>query len=696
MSLYIGNLSTRTRREELERIFRRYGRCNVHLKKDGYGFIVFDFPPDAEKALRELQGRKICGELLTLTWSNKQPRPFRKLARGARSHELQRGRNDARGGDYASRKMGSEGWRDYKMGIKHPDSDGGRVNSADMLDNEADCPQDDIKDYIGEEHQGLPDEGGSVVANLVDNDRWGGQVLDTDNGIENGIGFDRYEPYHGYDGKVENEYQRLGYTGGSPAPRNSQENFGREQNRDAALNLPNDSKPRQTCYSCGASGHKMRNCPKENALRRKSTKFDMRQNDDIGKNGRGKGKMDWSGSNSWVNRRSSRDAVTVKQQRDDRRVYGSKNHWRLIKGRSSPVTKGTDQDWREDDGGKKRRRDIGSPKRSTAKKVRSSISSPHHSDYTASRSRSTSQSSKSVPKSRSCSRSRLASSRARSLSSNFRSSSKSHYSGSRSSMSRSRSSSPTSLSLSVSLGRPLASSPNKVQLNQKGSLYNATTPESKGILVEHRQPIDCNARLEEVEFENTTMVVNNENVLSSSKVEDHMVKNQPLERDDNDNHITSGSLYEVTNPSTPMSKRGELAAGSSSPEILGEMVEYKNSVALEMKHMPTQIKEPDTAESRTDPSTNISSEEMYMVLKHYGLKTPEENERHLSIEAYFGSARLWPWEVIYYRRLKKGSISIENYERRVAQNKEFGIVDKYIRSSSGWGEMDKDNSLKVV
>lgn len=76
-----------------------------------------------------------------------------------------------------------------------------------------------------------------------------------------------------------------------------------------------------------------------------------------------------------------------------------------------------------------------------------------------------------------------------------------------------------------------------------------------------------------------------------------------------------------------------------------------------------------------------------MVLKHYGMKLPDENERHLPVEDYFGSSRSWPWEIIYYRRLKKGPISTGNYSRRLAQNQEFGIVDKYIRGSSGWGEI---------
>lgn len=85
-------------------------------------------------------------------------------------------------------------------------------------------------------------------------------------------------------------------------------------------------------------------------------------------------------------------------------------------------------------------------------------------------------------------------------------------------------------------------------------------------------------------------------------------------------------------------------------------------------------------------STSISTQEMLLALKHYGLATPQAGESGISVEAYFGAARMWPWQIIYYRRLKKGPISTENYARRLEQNREFGIVDKYIRSSSGWEE----------
>ena len=42
MSLHLESISSHVRREELERVFRRFGWCNVQLK-DGVGFVVYDF-----------------------------------------------------------------------------------------------------------------------------------------------------------------------------------------------------------------------------------------------------------------------------------------------------------------------------------------------------------------------------------------------------------------------------------------------------------------------------------------------------------------------------------------------------------------------------------------------------------------------------------------------------------------------------
>ncbi|XWS59417.1 hypothetical protein CRYUN_Cryun08bG0120200 [Craigia yunnanensis] len=682
MSLYIGHLSSRTRRDELERVFRRFGRCNVKLK-DGYGFVVYDYPPNAEKALRALQGRNICGESLTLTWSNKQPRPFKKFARADRSyyHEPLRVRSSARGGDYGNRKLDLNVQQDYKMSIEQPDGHGVRLNSADLLNVGIDY-QDHFKEYTREDNhdygEDLLNEGGEVEPNLMDGDRWDGQRHDLSNvnDVEHETEFDHYIDY---DRKDDNENHQIVYSCCSPAPQCPQEEISRELIGEGTMNHPKDSKAHQACYNCSALGHKKHNCPHKNTSGRYFSRFDCRHDNDFGKGGRGQGVLANFGSKSRAKLRQDKDSLRTKRFKDTRKASGSGKHGRLIENGSSPIAKETDRAWEKDYGGKKRSRRGGTPKTHSAKKAKP-ISSPHHPDYSGSRSRSKSRSPKHMPRSISQSRS----SRAHSSSTNLRSNS--HYSRSRSSKSSSRSSSPTSLSLSISLGKPLPSSPNKGQLNLKDTLDKSNTPKSKEIMV-GGEPAEDDVELENAKLENGVAPVNIENAGSSAKVENEVEKDQAMQRGNSDNHMTPRSVPQVENPSTPLSERGALAAGSLSPESLREIKGSQDFDALTTEDVIVPPVKTDS-EVTSGRSTNISSEELCMVMKHYVLEPPDENERHLSAEAYFGSARLWPWEIVYYRRLKKGPISTENYARRVAQNKEFGIVDRYIRSSSGWGELN--------
>ncbi|XP_024922401.3 uncharacterized protein LOC107432233 [Ziziphus jujuba] len=679
MSLYIGNLSARTRRDELERVFRRFGRCNLQLK-DGFGFVVYDFSLNAEKALRALEGRNICGEPLNLSWSNKQPKPFQKYGRGARGYEL-RGRNSA------SRKTSLNDWRDYRSDIKPPDGNGARLNSEELLDEGRDFHHENIEDYNGQElynfREDLPADGGGGVPKMVDNGRWGEQVDDlaNDNGDTNGMMFDRYEPYQGYDRNDKDEIRLMANSDGT-ARRSLHENVRRDHDNDTILNRHNVSKSQQTCYSCGDRGHKMRNCPRQHPPRKRFTRFNHRQDDDIKTRSRHEGRLERFGSKPWERMQSGRD--TALRHRNDSRTSDSGKVQMLVN-RNSPLIKQTDRPQRKEHGGKKRsRRETGSPKRYSAKRARRSVSSPLHSGYPVSRSHSTS---KSVPRSISRSRLRSISSGADSLSSKSKSSSKSHCSKSRRPKSRSRSSPTTSLSLSVSLGH-LPSSTGRAQLNHKG-LGKATgaSTEFKDIEDEQRELIESDGFFEKADIENTTVAMNGENAVSQFNMEEVTRENQPLCRGDD---VTSRSSFEVTNPGTPLPETSTLAAGSLSPEGMKETLDHQNSSALITAHVPKTIEQSDS-ESNADAgrSTSISMEELCMALKHYGLELPKENEGHLSIEAYFGSARMWPWQIIYYRRIRKGPISIQNYARRVAQNQEFGIADRYIRSSSGWGEVDQ-------
>ncbi|KAJ0028706.1 hypothetical protein Pint_36123 [Pistacia integerrima] len=695
MSLHIGNLSSRTRRAELERVFRKFGQCDIRLK-DGYGFIVYDFPPNAEKALRALQGRNICGQPLTLTRSNKQLTSLKKFTKAARSYEPQYA-SCARGRDYSNRKLHSIGLQNNRSGFKRPARHGRNFNAVNMLHEDRNYHQGRINDYIQEEHfdyrEDILDEGRNVEPDVVENDRWGAHLYDQPN--DNSVDYemeDRFERYQGYDRKREDENHHMPYYGVSHAPRSPEEIMGGENLSEAHLEPPNDLKSLEACYYCGGLGHKMCSCTMENVSKRNfKTIIRCRHGDDIKRRAGGKGKLERYESSSHGKGQSSKDSISLSRLGNGRKAPGIGRHHRLKRNSCSPEAKETDRVWRKDQGGKKQRRDDGTQKNHSEKEAKRSVSFPLNSDCTESISHS-SQSSKPVSRSYLHFRSRSISSRERSASSDSRSSSTSCYSRSTYSKSISRSSSHTSLSVSVSLGQPLPMSPNKVQPHLNGHLDNAATSEPKEILVEQGLLVG-DARLEDAKLENNLLAMRNENVVSSSKLKDEMDQEQPMKKDDEDNHKVSLSFCEITNPSTPLPEKVLLTPGSLSLEPLNETKEFQHSEASLLVHIPVPIENPNSealGSSHSGRSISVSSEEMCMVLKHYGMKLPDENERHSPVGDYFGSSRLWPWEMIYYRRLKKGPISTENYSRRVAQNQEFGIIDKYIRSSSGWGESVKD------
>ncbi|RYR71394.1 hypothetical protein Ahy_A02g005653 [Arachis hypogaea] len=613
MSLYIGNMSEHTRKDELEHVFRRFGHCNVQLKREGYGFVVFDFPPNATKALRALKGRNICGEPLTLTWSNKQPvGSFQRFPRGGgKIYEPRRGRNSERIG-HVRRKMGSDGWRDQEMG------NDGRGGSVGVPSEERGYHQDDFKDYVREERdyrEEFRDDGSGVVPALEENGRWGEPIQDTSagNGNENALEFDRYEPYHGYDMKHDDNH--IGY-------------------RDGNHRIEDEDKFR---------------------------------------------------SESWSKMRSSRDALSMRNQRDERRGSASRQYHSPLRNKLSPMAKETDRHRRREYGGKKRcRNEVESPKRPRGKRSRRSTSSSLHSDYSTSHSLPNSRSPKSLRKSRFRSRSRSVSSRSHSSSSKLISSSKSPHRNGKSSDYR-RSSSHRSLS--VSLNQPLPSSAKKIEPNSKSSSINATALECMDHLVVQGHKNGSAMESENVQSKDEGLAVNGTSAVHSTVVDD--IENDQCVQVDNDKNSSlrpSDTLADLTkslvtrNLSTEVVKEKELSCHTETPLVHDIQKGIQNQVSETCVN------------SHSRHTTAISTEEMFMVLKNYGLELPKDNEETLSVDAFFGSARLWPWHIVYYRRLKKGPISAENYARRVAQNQEFGIVDKYIRSSSGWGEVDLVNS----
>jgi len=67
--VFLGNLPQECRVTDVERFFNGYGRLKQVVLKRGYGFVFFDEQRDAEDAVKELVGRKIRGERVTLEFA---------------------------------------------------------------------------------------------------------------------------------------------------------------------------------------------------------------------------------------------------------------------------------------------------------------------------------------------------------------------------------------------------------------------------------------------------------------------------------------------------------------------------------------------------------------------------------------------------------------------------------------------------
>ena len=72
--VYVGRLPARAREYDVERFFRGYGKVRDIMLKNGYGFVEFDDYKDADDAIRELDGREMCGERVTLEIAKGIPR----------------------------------------------------------------------------------------------------------------------------------------------------------------------------------------------------------------------------------------------------------------------------------------------------------------------------------------------------------------------------------------------------------------------------------------------------------------------------------------------------------------------------------------------------------------------------------------------------------------------------------------------
>ncbi|KAL3536051.1 hypothetical protein ACH5RR_004512 [Cinchona calisaya] len=181
-----------------------------------------------QKKLGEhFQCKKLCGERITISWSNRQPQPFQRYSRSGRIHEAPQGRHFARE-DYASRRLGPNVRDSYKRAYLEAD-DGGRLNSKDLIDGEKGHLRN-MEGYVGEQHrdffQDPHSEVDGVKKNLLENDRWENEIAA--NEIENGMDFDRYEPYCDNGKKEQGNVYISTNLGCSPPVKKAQEKSERE------------------------------------------------------------------------------------------------------------------------------------------------------------------------------------------------------------------------------------------------------------------------------------------------------------------------------------------------------------------------------------------------------------------------------------------------------------------------------------
>ncbi|CAN6231864.1 unnamed protein product [Urochloa humidicola] len=658
MSLHIGRLSQRVEQSYVQHLFQRFGPCTVN-RKDGYGFAVYDYDDDATRALHSLHGKFVGGERITVNWSKQQPRSSQRFRRSSRFAEPIRGRNfrDARD-NIRFRDVARKNRRaNHNLG-HNPDAvqekesdkvaevvnDAGENIGGDLEEVKRDegvtIDEDPVKVKMDEggtvdEDTGevKTDEGETIDANAIEHDRWAETGKGTPGGSNDD--FDRYEPYHGYVRQKETENVTKASSYDSHEHRRSSEK--RQEHSDKRVDISHDkSRSAPTCYSCGVAGHGARDCPKG-----------------IDDNYKARG----DGLNF-------REKWQLRQRR-----FGSPSRRR----QEFHVHPSDQTDHRVQDGWKSfSERNMRVPRLSNV---------PRDNRRLAHRSENITQTNKEARK-------RSRSERARGSSPSSEPSRHSHHdnvtgshSNRTSSYSRSRSPRPQSRFRANSPSYSAHSSSKSAQPTQhEGSRSNINHPVPFSVSASPQQKASP-----DIEDKNLDGLMN-------SPLEDNLefrTRSEVKNMDDN-RQEGKGSVFnsKVLNGEALVPDKDANAAGYSGVNFDKSLVD--DNVANFDKSLVedsslVKSRQVVLAKNGRNKSLKLTTNEVIAALKHYGMETREDSSDQ-PVEKYFGAARLWPWEIIYYRRRKKGAISIENYAKRLEQNKEFGIVDQYVRSSSGWWE----------
>uniref|UniRef100_A0A3B3T452 RRM domain-containing protein n=1 Tax=Paramormyrops kingsleyae TaxID=1676925 RepID=A0A3B3T452_9TELE len=126
---YIGRLSYRAREKDVEKFFKGYGKILEVDLKNGYGFVEFDDPRDADDAVYDLNGKDLCGERVIVEHT-KGPR---------------------RDGSYGSgrSKWGFSSYRCYARGGRDRYGPPARTDYRLIVENlSSRCSWQDLKDYM--------------------------------------------------------------------------------------------------------------------------------------------------------------------------------------------------------------------------------------------------------------------------------------------------------------------------------------------------------------------------------------------------------------------------------------------------------------------------------------------------------------------------------------------------------------------
>lgn len=631
MSLHIGGLSSAVRQPYLEHVFQKFGRCSVRKMKDRYGFAVFDATDDAARALRELHGKLVCGQRITVNWSKHQPNISRIYRRSSKRIGPSKGRASREGvesfrfsdladqkKDYASQDVcqnPDDGVENKNHQMIHDKSH----NTDEVVEKKSDEIAEGLEDAgenIGEDPVELEmDEGCTSGANPIEHDRWGETGIGNHGGDYDDFG--RFEPYHGY-GKQEVK-EKIVKADHRRFPKNWQEHraerFDQSHGRSRSL---------RTCSNCGTADHIAGNCPEETAGKFKT----------LG------GGSSWREKGELRLRKFRYPSTRRPESRGDPMIQAHQRAQDIRKPFSDRI------------GRAPKLSDVRMNRRHTPQcENMPEVPKEAHNGGKLNRSREPSLSSdRTFSDSRS--RSPRPRSRAQSPSHSAHSSSKS-----------SQPTQPEGLKL-VSRSNVSYHCPLSVSASPQWNSPLAARNDNSGVLVNSPlgSNMDFKAESEFKHFDDCKQEVKGSNLncevpSTSSKLDAQSNGDLPVPgkdvKDKVDGVVSNGVLGETTNPEDTLSVK------SSKDQLV------KNGRSISLK---------------------LTTTEVVSALKHYGVEAREIVITNQPVEDYFGAARLWPWQIIYYRRCKKGPISTENYAKRLEQNKEFGIVDQYVRSSSGWWE----------